>query len=32
MEKKHSFHEGRILVWTKGIIEVVFDVDGNSRV
>lgn len=30
--EKNSFHEGHILVWTKGIIEVVFDVVGNSRV
>lgn len=28
----NSFHEGYILVWTKGIIEVGFDAVGNSRV
>lgn len=30
-KKKNSFHEGCILVWTKGIIEDGFDVAGNSR-
>lgn len=30
-KKKNSFHEGCIVVWTKGIIEVGFDVVGNSR-